>query len=56
MFNLLDQIGQAVETEKQAQVWLPSDTAPSMENFPNPQEAIEMERWEDDGGRPYVRA
>lgn len=56
MFNFLVQFGKALQAEKQptkAEVWLPSDTAPTTEwrSHTPAAKSEEVARWEDDGGR-----
>jgi hypothetical protein len=60
MNTFLAQLGMAVSQqrrERQVQVWLPSDTAPTVEWVPIAvtvtvvEETLELSRWEDDGGR-----
>lgn len=50
MFNFLFDYGEQADARRRAEVWLPSDTAPTVVNLP-PQEEKDTERWENDGGR-----
>lgn len=58
MFNMLYQYSQIASTKRAAQVWLPSDTAPTTQWFPwvglyqVPVVSPEVARWQDDGGAP----